>query len=102
MGRWAYQGQTDLIHECAPRAQDCTQLLCRYQDRIYEVAWAKNRTKSKVRVRVEHMFQVMKKKFGFVTVRHRGLKKNANRLFATCAQVNLYLVRNKLFRMAAA
>jgi hypothetical protein len=39
------------------------------------VAWAKNRTKSKVRAKVEHVFQVMKLKFGFVKVRYRGLKK---------------------------
>jgi len=31
-----------------------------------KVAWAKNRTKSKVRAKVEHVFQVMKLKFGFV------------------------------------
>ena len=58
--------------------------------------------KSKVRAKVEHVFGVLKLKFGFVKVRYRGLKKNANRLFATCARVNLYLVRNKLLRMVAA
>jgi hypothetical protein len=41
------------------------------------VAWAKNRTKSKVRAKVEDVFQVMKLKFGFVKVRYRGLEKNA-------------------------
>ena len=40
---------------------------------------AKNRTKSRVRSKVEHVFGVMKLKFGFVKVRYRGLKKNANR-----------------------
>jgi hypothetical protein len=30
----------------------------------------------------------MKLKFGFVKVRYRGLKKNAHRLFVTCALVN--------------
>src|SRR5215831_534837 len=40
----AYQGQTEVIRECAPRAQDYTQ------------------TKSKVRAKVEHVFQVMKLK----------------------------------------
>ena len=49
---------------------------------------AKNRTKSTVRSKVEHVFGVMKLKFGFVKVRYRGLAKNANRLFATCALVN--------------
>jgi hypothetical protein len=32
----------------------------------HEVAWAKNPTKSKVRAKVEHAFQVMKLKFGLV------------------------------------
>ena len=40
-----------------------------------------------MRSRVEHVFGVMKLKFEFVKVRYRGLKKNANRLFATCALV---------------
>jgi IS5 family transposase len=101
-GDGAYQGQTAVIHECAPRARDCTQRRCRYKDRIDEVEWAKNRTKSKVRAKVEHVFGVLKLKFGFVKVRYRGLKKNANRLFATCALVNLYLVRKKLLATAAA
>jgi len=56
----------------------------------------------KVRSRVEHVFGVMKLKFGFVKVRYRGLKKNANRLFATCALVNLFTVRKKLLRLAVA
>ncbi len=61
---------------------------------------AKNRTKSRVRTKVEHVFQILKLKFGFVKVRYRGLQKNANRLFATCALVNLFLVRKKLLRLA--
>ncbi len=101
-GDGAYQGQTEVIRQCAPRARDCTQRRCRYQGRVDEVEWAKNRTKSKVRAKVEHVFGVMKLKFGFVKVRYRGLKKNANRLFATCALVNLYLVRKKLLAAAAA
>jgi hypothetical protein len=44
----------------------------------------------------------LKMKCGFVKVRYRGLKKNANRLFASNALVNLYLMRNKLLRLAAA
>jgi len=96
-GDGAYQGQTEVIHECAPRAQDYTQRRCRYQGQIVdEVAWAKNRTKSKVRSKVEHVFQVMKLIFGFVKVRYRGLKKNAHRLFVTCALVNLFVSRKKL------
>ena len=65
-----------------------------------EVAWAKNRMKSKVRAKVEHVFQVMKLQFGFVKVRYRGLKKNAHRLFVTCALVNLFVSRKKLLAAA--
>ena len=101
-GDGAYQGQTAVIQQCAPRARDCTQRRCRYKDRVDEVERAKNRTKSRVRSRVEHVFGVMKLKFGFVKVRYRGLKKNANRLFATCALVNLFLARKKLLRLAIA
>jgi len=100
-GDGAYQGQTEVIRQCAPRAQDFTQRRCRYKGQIVdEVAWSKNRTKSKVRARVEHVFQVMKLQFGFVKVRYRGLKKNAHRLFVTCALVNLFVSRRKLLAVA--
>jgi IS5 family transposase len=93
----AYQGQTDVIRECGPRARDFTQRRCRYKTEIVdEVAWAKNRTKSKVRAKVEHVFQVLKLRFGFVKVRYRGLKKSAHRLFVTSALVNLFVARKKL------
>jgi transposase, IS5 family len=102
-GDGAYQGQSEVIRACAARAQDYTQRRCRYKGQIVdEVAWAKNRTKSKVRAKVEHVFQVMKLKFGFVKVRYRGLKKNAHRLFVTCALVNLFMSRRKLLRARAA
>jgi IS5 family transposase len=102
-GDGAYQGQSGMIRECAPAALDFTQRRCRYQGQIVdEVAWAKNRTKSKVRAKVEHVFQVMKVKFGFVKVRYRGLKKNANQLFAVCGLVNLYLSRKRLLLLSPA
>ena len=101
-GDQAYRGQSEVIRQCAPLAQDCTQRRYRYKGRIDEVERAKNRTKSRVRSKVEHVFGVMKLKFGFVKVRYRGLKKNANRLFATCALVNLFMVRKKLLRTSLA
>jgi IS5 family transposase len=97
----AYRGQSEVIQKCAPRAQDCTQRRYRYKNHVDEVERAKNRTKSQVRSKVQHVFGVMKLKFGFVKVRYRGLLKNANRLFATCALVNLFLVRKKLLGMVA-
>ena len=99
-GDGAYQGQTDEIHRVAPRAQDHTNRRCRYKDRVDEAERAKNRTKSRVRSKVEHVFGILKLKFGFTKVRYRGLKKNANRLFATLALVNLFTVRKKLLAAA--
>src|SRR2546425_602202 len=72
------------------------------KNRIDEVERARNRTKSRVRSKVEHVFAVMKLKFGFVKLRFRGLKKNATQLFAVCALVNLYLARKKLLLLAPA
>ena len=95
-GDQAYRGQSEVLREHAPHAQDFTHQRYRYKDRIDEVERAKNRTKSTVRSKVEHVFAVMKLKFGFVKVRYRGLDKNANRLFVTCALVNLFLVRKRL------
>lgn len=94
-GDQAYLGQSEVIQECAPRAQDCIQRRYRYNNRINEVEWAKNRTESQVRSKVERVFGVIKLKFGFVKVRYRGLARNANRLFATCAPVNLFMARKK-------
>jgi IS5 family transposase len=59
---------------------------------------AKNRTKSRVRAKVEHAIGVIKRIFGFTMVRYRGLDKNAHRLFVTAALANLYLARRYLLR----
>ena len=100
-GDQAYRGQKAAIQEVAPAAQDMTHSQYRYKNRIDEEERSKNRTKSRVRSKVEHVFAILKLQFGFVKVRYRGLKKNANRLFATCALVNLFLVRKKLLYRAA-
>src|SRR5437660_1603466 len=101
-GDQAYRGQSEVIRECAPQAQDCTHRRYRYKHGIDEVERAKNRTKSRVRSKVEHVFAVMKLKFGYVKLRYRGLQKNATQLFAVCALVNLYLARKKLLLVAPA
>jgi transposase, IS5 family len=101
-GDQAYKGQSHVIKECAPAAQDHTHRRYRYKNGIDEQERAQNRTKSSVRSKVEHVFQVMKLKFGFVKLRYRGLKKNAHRLFVTCALVNLFLSRRKLLLRANA
>jgi transposase, IS5 family len=101
-GDQAYRGQTEVIHACAPNAKDFTNQRYRYKDRVDEVARRKNRMKSKVRSKVEHVFGVMKLTFGFVKVRYRGLAKNAHRLFVTSALVNLFRTRQRLLARTAA
>lgn len=98
-GDSAYQGQTEVIQTHAPKAQDLTNRRYRYKGVIDEVQRGKNRTKSKVRAKVEHPFLVIKRLFGFAKTRYRGLEKNAHRLFVTCALTNLYLVRRRLMRL---
>jgi IS5 family transposase len=43
----------------------------------------------------------MKCQFGFDRVRYKGLAKNANRMFACFALVNLYLTRKRLAPLGA-
>lgn len=95
-GDQAYRGQTDVIRKRAPRARDFTNQRYRWGERIDEVERAKNRTKSRVRSRVEHAFWVIKGIFKFTKVRYRGLAKNLHRLQVTCALANVYLVRRRL------
>ena len=96
-GDQAYRGQRPVIREHAPRAQDFTNRRYRHRGVVDEVERAKNRTKSKVRARVEHAIGVIKRVFGFAKVRYRGLAKNTHRLWVTCALVNLFTVRRRLW-----
>lgn len=55
-----------------------------------------NRLIAKVRARVEHPFRVLKRQFGYIKTRYRGLGKNRAQLFSLFALGNLYLVRKRL------
>ena len=100
-GDGGYQGQTDVIREVAPEAQDMTCRRTQYKDGVDEKARRKNRTKSKVRAKVEWPFRILKRVFGFTKVRYRGLKKNHEWLLAAFALVNLYLHRKRLVPLGA-
>ena len=95
-GDQGYQGQTAVIRARAPRAKDFTNRRYRHHGAINEIEKAKNRNKSRVRAKVEHVFGVIKNIFGFRKVRYRGLAKNLHRLEVTVALTNLYLVRRRL------
>ncbi len=95
-GDGAYQGQSDAIRKAAPYAQDMTSRRTRYKQAVDELQRRKNRTKARVRAKVEHPFRILKRVFGFVKVRFRGLKKNHDHLCAAFALVNLYMHRKRL------
>ncbi|MFZ0550489.1 MAG: IS5 family transposase [Steroidobacteraceae bacterium] len=97
-GDQGYQGQAGVIHARAPQAKDFTNRRYRYNGRIDELEKAKNRNKSRVRAKVEHVFGVIKNIFGFRKTRYRGLAKNLHRLEVTAALTNLYMVRRQLLR----
>lgn len=92
-GDSAYHSQKELIASKAPHAQDFTNERTRWKGWVDEEARRKNKTKSKVRAKVEHVFAVVKRQWGFTKVRYRGLAKNATRAFVGLALANLYLTR---------
>lgn len=57
--------------------------------------------KAGIRARVEHPFRVVKRLFGHVKVRYRGLAKNTAQLHAPFALANLWLVRRNLLGAVA-
>ena len=89
-GDAGYQGQTEAIHAAAPEAQDMTSRRTKRKDSVDEVERRKNRTKARVRSKVEWPFRILKRVFGYTKVRYRGLKKNHEWLLAAFALVNLY------------
>ena len=57
--------------------------------------------KASIRAKVEHPFRVIKRQFGFVKVRYRGLKKNTAQIVTLFAVSNLWMVRSKLMGVRA-
>jgi hypothetical protein len=72
-----------------------TSYRARYKQIVDQLQRRKYRTKAQVRSKVEHIFRVMKRQFGFDRVRYRSLAKNVNRFLACLALVNLYLARKR-------
>ena len=95
-GDSAYASQKALIHSKAAKAKDFTNQRVKRKGEIDEVLRRKSRTKSSIRARVEHVFGVLKRLWGFGKVRYRGLRKNATRAFTALALANIFLARETL------
>lgn len=57
--------------------------------------------KAQIRAKVEHPFRVVKRQFGYVKVKYRGLAKNTANLVTLFALSNLWMVRKRLLNMGA-
>ena len=96
-GDCAYASQHALIQAKAPAAADFTNQRVRKGSVTEEMERLVNRAKSRVRARVEHVFGVVKRLWGFDKVRYRGLAKNATRSFVALGLANLFLARKVLY-----
>ena len=90
--------EAEVIREHAPGAKDFTQKKGGRYRTLTDAERTKNRTKSRVRARVEHPFLILKRIFSFDKARYRLLDKNANWLFVACGLDNLYMARRHLLR----
>jgi len=95
-GDSAYAGQKKQLYAQAPNAKDFTQNKGSRYRKLTDAEQSANRYKSKIRSRVEHVFGVMKRQYGFTKVRYRGLDKNAQCVFTKCALVNLLMAKKTL------
>jgi len=95
-GDAAYSGQRDVIRQHAPKAKNFVQAKGHRHRPLSKEERAKNRTKSKVRAKVEHAFLVIKRIFGWAKVRYRGLAKNTHWFQISCGLANLYVARRRL------
>lgn len=95
-GDSAYMGKTKEIKKRAPCAADLTHMHGCKNRKLTEEEIDRNRELSRTRSRVEHIFLVVKRIFGFDKVRYRGLAKNASFLNVQFALANIYMVRDRL------
>lgn len=95
-GDAAYRGHREGIRQHAPEAKSFVQTKAHRHRPLSETERTRNRTKSKVRAKVEHAFLVIKRIFGWAKVRYRGLAKNTHWLYISCGLANLYVARRRL------
>ena len=95
-GDAAYSVQCDVIRQHAPKAKSFVQTPVHRHRPLSEAQRARNRTKSKVRAKVEHAFLVITRVVGWTKVRYRGLAQNTHWLQISCGLANLYVARRRL------
>ncbi|QJD28714.1 IS5 family transposase [Methylococcus geothermalis] len=71
-------------------------LKARPKRRLGSAQKRRNRKMSSLRSRIEHLFRVMKRQFGYTKTRYRGLAKNAAQVLTLIGLTHLYLKRYAL------
>jgi IS5 family transposase len=95
-GDAGYQGQSEVIREASPAAQDMTSRRVKTKQGMDEEQKRKNRVKARVRAKVEWPFRILKRVFGYTKVRYRGMVNNHHWHLAAFALVNPYQHRKRL------
>lgn len=94
-GDSAYCGQREKISKVSPYAKSFIQKKGSRNKTLTGKEREQNRNKSRIRAKVEHVFHVLKRQFGYQKVRYRGLDKNANHVFVSCALVNIVMAKRQ-------
>jgi hypothetical protein len=58
----------------------------KFNNYVDEEAKRKNKTKSSVRAKVEHLFRILKRVFGFIKASYRGLTACGGTVHSRCGQ----------------
>lgn len=96
---WADKGHVSAKREAAFKAPDKVWGVMRKAPKggeLHPVDAQINRIIAMVRAKVEHPFRVIKRQFGHVKTRYRGLAKNRAQLFTLFALGNPFLLRPRL------
>ncbi|MDD1976207.1 IS5 family transposase [Pseudomonas tussilaginis] len=84
----------EVIWQIAARRSTCKKLGKRSP--LYKAKRKVEKAKAQVRAKVEHPFRVIKRQFGYVKTRFRGLAKNTVQLVTLFALSNLWMARRHL------
>lgn len=93
-GAQAYVARAARIEWKIARRRSQVEKIRRARERVQALRAEKR--KAQVRARVEHPFRIVKRVFGYMKVRFKGLAKNTAQVVTLFALANLYLSRNRL------
>jgi transposase, IS5 family len=89
-------GRDDLNWHIAARPSDIARMP---EGKAKERIRKEEHRKASIRAKVEHPFRVIKRQFGLVKVRFRGLRKNTAHILTLFALSNLWMARRSLMAM---